>query len=195
MKKIILLASSGVGVGKTTTANLFVKEYKNSKRIAFMDNLRSHLRYIFEDITTKDLLDFYTDKLKSMPLGTNLPEYPEFIPRKLVNDYSNIIQDNFSIDVWGRQFAKIVDSISENIIICDDWRREVEYNYLVSKYGKLNILTVYLEKPDKVQPLLDKASEKLENQLSNFDFDVKHRFTPNWSNINELYAKINSKLI
>jgi hypothetical protein len=194
VKKIILLASDGVGVGKTTTASLFVNKYKNVKKLAFMDNLRNHLQYIFKDITEKDLLEFYTDSLKSIPLGNNLPEYPTFIIRKLVNDYSNIIQDNFTIDVWGRQFSKVVDSSVETTIICDDWRREVEYDYLVSKYGKSNIITVHLEKPDKAQPILDKASQKLENQLSNFDFDVQHSFTPDWSNINELYAAINARL-
>lgn len=189
--KIILLSSAGQGVGKSTTAKLYKEHLNNSIQILpVVDPMRKHLNYIMKDIVGDlDFMTYYNKDHKSRRLSDLCPEYPDLILRQFLNIYSNCIQEVFGTDVWAKQFVK---AIEQKFVICDDWRREIEYNYLVSKFGKENILTVNLIKGENKSKDLDPISTKLENQLVDFPFDLVFNFTDNWENITDLFKLLDN---
>lgn len=195
-KKIILLSSDSVGVGKTTTCNKIVESLGNAERVAFAGFIREHLSIIFQlsGIDSKYFEEPIYSKIKNTP--TLVDEgYEPIVLRDLICDYSDLIQKHFGKTYWATSmYDYVLDSDSEYILV-DDLRRPIELEYLKHKYGEENILTVYLTKENKESVKLSETSSNYEGQLDPSTFDINFTFNSDWSNTDELISIIKSKLI
>lgn len=194
VKKIILLSSNTVGVGKTTTCNKIVEQLPNSKRVAFAGFIRDQLSLIFQvsGIDPKYLKEPLYSKVKNKPTEVD-SEYNPIVIRDLLCDYSDLIQKHFGENYWATSMLDYVLDSDYDYFLVDDLRRPIELNYLKQTFGEENILTVYLTKVDKEVVKLSETSSNYEGQLDPSIFDIQFEFNSDWSNTNELIEQIKSK--
>lgn len=204
---IILLASNGNNIGKSITARLFKEyldkyTYANTHVLSFAEPIRKQVELLYSTCITStqgplSFRDMYTQEDKNTKLGDVFfkndlhfaPKLREMTPRLLVNEYSDLIQEFISPQVWAHAaYLSILDKVNNNkpytcnVFIFDDFRREIEYNYLKEKLPSFNIITVYLDK----QGEKDQVSTSYESQLRDFKFTHKFTFDSNYSNFNSL---------
>lgn len=211
---IILLASNGNNIGKSTTAKLF-KEYldkytnANTHVLSFAEPIRKQVELLYSTCITStrgplSFREMYTQEDKNTKLGDVFfkndlhfaPKLREMTPRLLVNEYSDLIQEFISPQVWAHAaYLSILDKVNNNlpytrnnlpythnIFIFDDFRREIEYNYLKDELPSFNIITVYLDKDDEK----NQVSTTYEGQLKDFAFTHKFTFDNDYNNFNNL---------
>lgn len=194
-KKVILLSSNTVGIGKTTTSNKIVEQLANSKKVAFAGFIREQLTLIFQlsGINPKYLQDPLYSKYKNQPTTLN-SEYSPVVIRDLLCDYSDLIQKHFGENYWAICMTDYIADSDYDYIIIDDLRRPIELDFLKQAIGEENILTVYLTKADKGVAKLSQTSSNYEGQLDSSKFDIQFEFNSDWSNTNELIDIIKSKI-
>lgn len=194
-KKIILLSSDTVGVGKTTTCNKIVEQLPNSKRVAFAGFIRDQLSLIFQlsGLDSNAFKEPTYSKVKNKPTVFNL-DYEPIVLRDLICDYSDLIQKHFGATYWATSMVDYVLDSDYDYFLVDDLRRPIELDYLKQTVGEENILTVYLTKSGKEEVQLSETSSNYEGQLDPSTFDIQFEFNSDWSNTNELIDLIKSKL-
>lgn len=194
-KKIILLSSNTVGVGKTTTCNKIVESLPKAKRAAFAGFIREHLSIIFSlsglDSSAFDEPTY--SQVKNKPTVFD-DAYEPIVLRDLICDYSDLIQKHFGANYWATSMVDFVEDSEYDYILVDDLRRPIELDYLKQTVGVENILTVYLTKTDKEVVSLSETSSNYEGKLDPSIFDIQFEFNSDWSNTNELIDLIKSKL-
>lgn len=204
---IILLASNGNNIGKSTTAKLFKEyldkyTYTNTHVLSFAEPIRKQVELLYSTCisTGSDNFSFralYTQEDKNTKLGEIFfkkdlafaPQLGEMTPRLLVNQYSDLIQEFISPQVWAHaSYLSILDKVNNNepytcnVFIFDDFRREIEYNYLKNELPSFDIITVYLDKEGEK----NQVSTAYEGQLKDFDFTHKFTFDNDYNNFDEL---------
>lgn len=194
-KKIILLSSNTIGVGKTTTSNKIVEQLTNAKRVAFAGFIREQLSLIFQisGIDPKYLQEPTYSTVKNKPTIVD-EEYNPIVIRDLLCDYSDLVQKHFGENYWATSMLDYVLDSDYDYFLVDDLRRPIELNYLKQTFGEENILTVYLTKVDKEVAKLSETSSNYEGQLDPSIFDIQFEFNSDWSNTNELIDLIKSKI-
>ena len=205
---IILLASNGNNIGKTTTAgslsNYIKDNYKNvsvSKR-SFASPIRelakTYLDVIFHIHPKLNFDSIYTQENKNTPLSNfisedNFKAYPKYKDRSIrqvVNELSDQVQELTSKYVWAQYAVNDIllraNKNKSNIIIYDDFRRLLEFEYLSENLPDYKIITVYLDKENK-QNQMDTSYEGL---LKDFPFTLTFTFTNTYDNIQNLFSLI-----
>ena len=204
---LILIASNGNNIGKSTTAKLF-KEYldkytdANTHVLSFAEPIRKQVELLYSTCITStegplSFREMYTQEDKNTKLGDVFfkndlhfaPKLREMTPRLLVNEYSDLIQEFISPQVWAHAaYLSILDKINDNlsytpdIFIFDDFRREIEYDYLKEELPSFNIITLYLDKESEK----NQVSTTYEGQLKDFAFTHKFTFGNDYNNFNNL---------
>lgn len=172
---VILLASKGNNIGKSTTAHLLA-ERLSGKVQSFADPIREQVGLLYSSITSRDFP--YTREGKNTYFEE--PLLKDLTPRLLVNKYSDMVQELISPEVWAQIAYQGIDGLT----IFDDWRRPIEYEYLKAK--GVPMLTVYLDK----QGVTEQVDTSYEGQLEGFDFDIRFTFTEDYSNTEELLEMV-----
>ena len=234
---IILFASNGNNVGKTTTAKQ-LKEYLNNhfnnpkKELNEWEVINGYMTSVTHTIynnsfadpirkITKSLYDIlfngeqsctfeelYNQTYKNSPLSEifsedkfkDYPELKEKSIRSLVNETSDQLQNIINENLWAGYARRdiVFKTINQNntnnhcILIYDDFRRPLEYNYLKKNLDPkiYNIITVYLDKEGNKS----QVNTSHEGQLTDFPFDIKFTFKEDYSNTDELFSKIKNLL-
>lgn len=234
---IILFASNGNNIGKTTTAKQ-LKEYLHNpfnapkKKLdewkvindfmtsvthtiynnSFADPIRKITKSLYEILFNDNLSctfeELYNQTYKNIPLSVifgenrfkDYPELKEKSIRDLVNDTSDQLQKITNENLWAGYARRDIvfktvnqnNSNSDCILIYDDFRRPLEYNYLKKNLDSkvYNIITVYLDKEGNKS----QVNTSHEGQLIDFPFDIKFIFKEDYSNIDELFSKIKNLL-
>ena len=204
---IILLASNGSNIGKSTTAKLFKEHldkytYTNTHVLSFAEPIRKQVELLYSTCinSTEGPLSFrgmYTQEDKNTKLGEVFfkndlafaPKLREMTPRLLVNEYSDLIQEFISPQVWAHAaYLSILDKVNNNlhytrnVFIFDDFRREIEYDYLKEELPSFNIITLYLDKEGEK----NQVSTSYEGQLKEFNFTHKFTFDNDYNNFDNL---------
>lgn len=172
MKDVILIASNGNNIGKSTTARL-LKDHLGGEVMSFADPIRKQVKELYMGLCTHPTFDeLYTQERKNEPIleGKSI--------RELVNEYSDLVQKMISPQVWARIALNNILKSDASLIIFDDFRRVIEYEYLKDH---LEVFTIYLDKVNKIQ-----VDTPYEGQLENFEFDLKFTFDEDYSNTPEL---------
>ena len=128
------------------------------------------------------------------------PELKEKSTRDLVNDTSDQLQNITNENLWAGYARRdiVFKTVNQNntkndcILIYDDFRRPLEYNYLKNNLDPkvYNIITIYLDKEGNKS----QVNTTHEGQLVDFPFDIKFIFKEDYSNIDELFSKIKNLL-
>lgn len=204
---IILLASNGNNIGKSTTAKLFKEyldkyTYANTHVLSFAEPIRKQVELLYSTCinTSSDSLSFrslYTQEDKNTKLGDVFfkndlafaSKLREMTPRLLVNEYSDLVQEFISPQVWANAaYLSILDKVNNNkpyscnVFIFDDFRREIEYDYLKEQLPSFNIITIYLDK----EGIKNQVSTSYEGQLKDFNFTYTFTFTEDYKNFDDL---------
>jgi hypothetical protein len=185
---IILLASKGTGVGKSFLAWALKAHFGTQASVlSFASNIRKDISVILNNKGI-DGVYFSVEKynqIKNKP--TNMGIGYDIILRNLICDHSDLIQKHFGETIW----AELLSSqLTTPITIIDDWRREIESNYLIT-HSNSRVIKVYLEKED-INNNSDNSYEKQINP-SNCDFHfILKKDRSNFDNIkNEIITSIN----
>ena len=182
MCKCILIASNGNNIGKSTTARL-LKDHLGGEVMSFADPIRKQVKELYMGLCTHPTFDelyeryptfdeLYTQERKNEPIleGKSV--------RELVNEYSDLVQKMLSPQVWARIALNNILKSDASLVIFDDFRRVIEYDYLKDH---LEVFTIYLDKADKNQ-----VHTPYEGQLENFEFDLRFTFDKDYGNVQEL---------
>lgn len=196
---IILLASNGNNIGKTTTANLLaehLKEHVNVHVMSFAEPIKQQVSLLYATcISSNSEIDSFSSvytredkntQFQDLFFKSNLafaPKLREMTPRLLVNQYSDMIQELISPNVWANAaYLSILNKLHDNgkpdVYIFDDFRREIEYSFLKEELKCFDIITVYLDK----EGLKDQVSTSYEGQLKDFNFTLRFTFNQNYYN-------------
>ena len=173
-KKIILISSSGINVGKTSLAKYLNSKYSNSEIKSFADPLKQCCDKEFNKLypfLKKTFGQYYSIReFKDKPinsLNTNMKDkVSKFTLREFLIKISNLYKNRKG------PYCFIKDSVDDcifsnkSLIIFDDFRIPFEYNFLKESFGSNNILTIYLDKDNTTQ------TNEYEGLLKNFDFDI-----------------------
>lgn len=234
---IILFASNGNNIGKTTTAKQ-LKDYLNShfnnsdKKLdewkivnyymtcathtiynnSFADPIRKITKSLYDILfngeQSRTFEELYNQTYKNLPLAEifsedkfkDYPELKEKSIRFLVNETSDQLQNIINENLWAGYARRdiVFKTINQNntnndcILIYDDFRRPLEYNYLKKNLDPkiYNIITVYLDKEGNKS----QVNTSHEGQLIDFPFDIKFTFKEDYSNIDELFSEIKNLL-
>ena len=203
-KKIILFSSNNIGVGKTTTSvqlhDSLISENLEVQKTSFMDETREQLASIFYglNLNPDNWTNPFYNKNKNIPTIFE-PYEQKVVMRNLLCEYSDLLQNHFGKDVWAKCIGNFIECVNSDYIIIDDLRRPIELNYLIDKFGKENVITIYLTKEDVLDfknqtSSLNESSNSYEGQLNPEEFDIQFTFTPNWSNSKDLINIIKLKL-
>lgn len=114
-------------------------------------------------------------------------------PRDLVCSLSDMIQEYYGQEIWADVlYSDIVSQKDVSNIVIDDWRRNIESDYLINK-SEFNIIKVYLEKEGlKSKP--SKGSSQYEGQILPESCDITFKYDKNYSNFEELIGLIQNAL-
>lgn len=234
---IILFASNGNNIGKTTTAKQ-LKDYLNShfnnsdKKLdewkivnyymtcathtiynnSFADPIRKITKSLYDILfngeQSRTFEELYNQTYKNLPLAEifsedkfkDYPELKEKSIRFLVNETSDQLQNIINENLWAGYARRdiVFKTINQNntnndcILIYDDFRRPLEYNYLKKNLDPeiYNIITVYLDKKGNKS----QVNTSHEGQLIDFPFDIKFTFKEDYSNIDKLFSEIKNLL-
>ena len=200
-KKIILLSSGTANIGKSTFAKNLITSLNTNNGIVLP--VASDIRDICSFSTNvfgfeSNIFDYeYYNQNKNKLMNHN-SNYKDFVIRDLVCDVSNTLQKHFGDDCWAKSLINRIDNSYEDVIIIDDIRRDIEINALISKYGKENILCVYLNKEDmnttENNKKLSTVASSFEGQVNPDTYDVTFTFNKDWSNTDQLITTIKDKL-
>lgn len=195
--KVILIASDGAGVGKSTFSNALVEHLGKDKAypFAFMTELRLQLSMILSmsgldpDIFVPENYNRTKNKSHSYSEDTQ-----PFVLRDLVCEYSDLLQKYLGKDIWAKLANDTIDYMDAQYFIIDDLRRPIELEYLRKHVGVENILTVYLSKEGAATQMLSDSSKGYEGLLNKDDFDINFTFNADWSNTPDLLKTITERL-
>lgn len=189
---IILLASNGNNIGKTHFAKSFVSNHDDYRVLSFARPMRVIASSIYAKLTQKHPKNFYklydTNKNKPFDPTSDLPFLKES-PRGLVNNISTIIQGLYGREIWAYSMMSTIKSSLHSNFIIDDFRREIEYDYLKDNL-EANIFTVYLDR----ETLPDQVHTEYEGLLKDFNFDIRFTFKDDYSNTKDLNKLIEEML-
>jgi len=202
LDKIILFSASSNGVGKSVTASKLKarleEEYKSKSVLStsFANGIRKLLSGVFsefgfENNPFKDR-DLYNKFKNSEYLYDS--NYERIVARNLVCDYSNMLQEHLGKDCWAKFMANTIDDSTCSFVVIDDYRRNIEYDYLVEKYGRDKILTVHLTKDGIDSSNLSTEAKAYEGQIDPESCDIQFKFNDDWSNTDELLDTIIARL-
>lgn len=196
-KKIILIASSYAGVGKSVFSNALVEAIgeDTALKLAFMDDLRGQLAYLFSMSNISPEAFFPENYNKTKNVAHRYSEqYEPFVLRELICDYSDLLQKYFGVTYWASQTTSFINDADSKVFVIDDLRRPIELDYLRKQFGAENVITVYLTKEDAVKPLLNGTSLAYEGLLDPNEFDIQFEFNSDWSNTTDLIKTITERL-
>lgn len=196
-KKIILIASSYAGVGKSVFSNSLVESIgeDTALKLAFMDELRGQLAYLFSISNLSPDAFFPENYNKTKNVAYRYSEdIDPFVLRELICDYSDLLQKYFGKTYWAAQATDFMKNTDSNVFVIDDLRRPIELDYLRKQFGAENIITVYLTKEDAIKPELAGSSLAYEGLLDPNEFDIQFEFNSDWSNTTDLIKTITERL-
>lgn len=199
-KKIILFSASSNDVGKTTTAEMLVNRLQENDKLAyklsFADGIRTLAGQVLDEFQF-ELNPFNDKELYNAHKNHDYlydKDFNRINARNLVCDYSDLIQKHLGAHCWAKYMCNTIDSLNSEYVVIDDYRRPIEYDYLVEHYGKENILTVHLTKDGISFENLSEQAKTYEGQIKPESSDLVFNFNSDWSNTNELLDLIISKL-
>lgn len=196
-KKIILIASSYAGVGKSVFSNSLVESIgeDTALKLAFMDELRGQLAYLFSISNLSPDAFFPENYNKTKNVAYRYSEdIDPFVLRELICDYSDLLQKYFGKTYWASQTTDFMKNTDSKVFVIDDLRRPIELDYLRKQFGAENIITVYLTKEDAIKPELAGSSLAYEGLLDPNEFDIQFEFNSDWSNTTDLIKTITERL-
>lgn len=182
-KTIVLLASKGTGVGKSVLANTLQTNFKKESQIlSFAGDIRKDISSILDNKNisgnyfTQAVYNDIKNKFTDLGIGHQV------VLRSLIGDYSDLIQKHFGETVWAEL---LLNKLYYPLTIVDDWRREIESNYLV-KYSNARVLKVYLEKED----MHDNQESTYENLIDPKTCNLHLIFDKDRSNFEEIKESV-----
>lgn len=202
MKNLVFIASKGNNVGKTTTAKLYSEHSNlNSEIYSFATPIKDCCNDIFKTkykFKTK-FTDFYNDRKLKNDLIKDHYKIKEFIEldyltfREFLNNLSTRLAITYGQNIWAEKALTYIEKSDAELILIDDFRREVEINYLINNLDKknYNIITVYLDK-DSVK---NQVKTDYEGLLEDYKFSIVFNINNDYSNIDDLLKIIDSKII
>ena len=139
----------------------------------------------------KDLLSYeeFAQGKKNEPIF-----YGGLSPRDLVCAYSDLIQQFYGPNIWGKTTYSSI-TIGSTVVI-DDWRRYIESDYLKNQED-VNVTTLYLDiekTSDTVDNIPSKGSAHYEGEIKPEDCDLYFKYKSDYSNFNELIQLITNHL-
>ena len=203
MKNIVLFASQGNNVGKSSTAkNLSELLAETTDLYSFADPIRDHCNILFEfeyKVKSGKFTDYYSNRsLKNKNIYDTIkdesanPKLTKYTFRTFINDMSDEYQKLKGKDVWAKMAVDFIQTSSAKVILIDDFRRDVEGNFLIENLNpeEFNLIFVFLIKED----IKDQVDSSYEGLLKDFSFDITFNINSDYSNMPELYEIITSKL-
>lgn len=201
MKTIILFASRGNNVGKTTTAKKYASTLNSVEVYSFANPIRDHCDFLFKRKFNFDVkfTDFYQyrdmkDKLISdfVKDADNFSDLDGMTFRDFINQSSDEHQQSIGTFVWAEYGLKYIKNSDKNIILIDDFRRRTEGDFIKNHLKHLNykFITVYLIKED----VKNQKHTHHEGLLEDYNFDIQFKINSDYSNLSDLFHKLN-KLI
>lgn len=202
MKNLIFIASKGNNVGKTTTAKLYSEHSNLSSEIySFANPIKDccdnifKTKYKFESKFT----EFYNNRKLKNNLIRDHYNIKEFIEldnltfRQFLNNLSTRLAAAYGQILWAEKALTYIEKSKSELILVDDFRREIEIDYLVNNLNKenYNIITVYLVK-DSVK---NQVKTEYEGLLEDYKFDIVFNIDNDYSNMNDLLKIIDNKII
>lgn len=195
--KVILIASDGAGIGKSTFSTALVNHLGKEKAypFAFMSELRMQLNMILSmsGLDPEMFLPENYNRTKNQPHAYS-EDTPPFILRELVCEYSDLLQKYLGKDIWAKLAIDTINYKDYSYFIIDDLRRPIELEHLRKQIGVENILTVYLSKEGAATPMSADSSKGYEGLLNKEDFDINFTFNSDWSNTPDLLKAITERL-
>lgn len=199
MINVILVASSKPRVGKSELSYTLEKTLPNAKRLAFAEPIKEIFYNLYSDVLSRfnyprdySILDYKQIK-KDRVMSDNI-----FFtsPRDQYCKGSIFLAELTSPDIWGKLAVVNVNNASEEgykTVIFDDWRRNIEKESLTG-CENLNIITVYLDKPDVPEHVGTEATAQFEGKINPTACDIFFEFNEDWSNQDQLLEMIKEKL-
>ena len=203
MKNIVLFASQGNNIGKSSTAkNLSELLAETTDLYSFADPIRDHCNTLFEfeyKVKSGKFTDYYSNRsLKNKNIYDTIkdesanPKLTKYTFRTFINDMSDEYQKLKGKDVWAKMAVDFIQTSSAKVILIDDFRRDVEGNFLIENLNpeEFNLIFVFLIK----EGIKDQVDSSYEGLLKDFSFDITFNINSDYSNMPELYEIITSKL-
>lgn len=202
MKNLIFIASRGNNVGKSSTAKLYAKSSNlNSEIYSFASPIKDFCNNVFKTKYKfeKSFTDFYNDRSLKNDLIENHYDVQEFSElhnltfRQFLNNISTVLAVTHGQNLWAERALEYIEESNNNLILVDDFRREIEINYLINNLNKkdYNIISIYLIK-DFVQ---NQVKTEYEGLLEDYKFDIVFNINNDYSNIDDLLKIIDNKII
>lgn len=202
MKNLIFIASRGNNVGKSTTAKLYAKDSNlNSEVYSFATPIKDCCNDTFKTKYkfVKKFTDFYSNRNLKNDLIENHFDIKEFVElqnltfRQFLNNLSTELTITNGQNIWAEKALNYIENSNSDLILIDDFRRDVEINYLINNLDKkmYNIITIYLIK-DNVK---NQVKTEYEGLLENYKFDIVFNINEDYSNIHNLLKIIDNKII
>ena len=199
MKTVILFASKGNNVGKTTTAKNYSQTLESSEVYSFADPIREYCNSLFKYnyLFSERFTDFYQYRhLKNTRITDHIKEakaYPDLEGltfRDFININSDRLQEEEGYYIWAKKALEHIHSSNNKFILIDDFRRITEGGYLLSCLKDCNIISVNLIK-DNVENQIETSHEGL---LTDFNFDIEFKFDADYNNILDLFSLLDEKI-
>lgn len=201
-KIVIAFTASAPQIGKTQTSIRLAKYLQETTDYSVTSyTIAEYIRDILASVATfldKDASRFFENYDQKDVVRTFENESIPFKTRDLLCDFSILMQKYYGTNIWGQTAISNISEFNEDIIVIDDLRRPDEYDILRKQYGE-NLITVYLDKVDvenkQRNENLSEAAQAFEAKLKKEDMDLSFTFNEDWSNIDELFEKIKTKLV
>ena len=201
MKTVILFASKGNNVGKTTTARNYSQTLESSEVYSFADPIREYCNILFRNKYSfpHDFTDFYKDRtLKDTLISNhiktaeNYPELKNYTFRDFINFSSDELQEKEGTYIWAQKALDHIILSDKSYILIDDFRRVTEGGYIIENLDKENyqVITVNLIKED----VKDQRHTSHEGLLSDYNFDIEFNINPDYTNIPDLFCLLDHKI-
>ena len=193
MKTVILFASKGNNVGKTTTARNYSQTLESSEVYSFADPIREYCNSLFKYnyLFSERFTDFYQYRhLKNTRITDHIKEakaYPDLEGltfRDFININSDRLQEEEGYYIWAKKALEHIHSSNNKFILIDDFRRITEGGYLLGCLKDCNIISVNLIKDD----VKDQVKTSHEGLLEDFNFDIEFNINPDYTNIPDLFC-------
>lgn len=202
MKNLILIASRGNNVGKSTTAKLYSeRNILTSEIYSFATPIRNCCNDIFKNKYEfdKKFTDYYNIRELKNDLIENHFNVKSFTElqgitfREFLNNFSTNMTITNGKEIWAKKALSHIEQSDNDLILIDDFRRSIEIDYLIKNLDSqnYNIITIYLIK-DLVQ---NQVKTEYEGLLEDYKFDIVFSINNDYSNIDDLLKIIDNKII
>ena len=188
--KVLLINSEKPRTGKSTLVQTLKQNYEGIYHTSFAGVIKTlsidFAENLLNEFNTEHNLEIsYNTETKDKPIGDI---FGDTTPRELVCDVSDLYSKCTHPNIWAMLAYNTIQKAQNagyKIVIFDDWRRPLEYEYLKS-FKDLDIETLYLSKEDiEYTPTSDSVAS-FEGNITALDCDMAFEFTSDWSNTKDL---------